>query len=235
MASANRQGRRPQGGTEDLTAALRRTVVDGAYPPGHRLVQEELADRFGVSRIPLREAIRTLVGEGLLRAVPGLGTFVTELDLAEIDEIYELRRLIEPSFAPHVTDRVSRRDIGRFEEMAAEMDRVAHIGAAQWSRTNLAFHLDMYRLARLPMRYEFIAQMYHRLEPYSRFYVHGTDAYDRVQDEHKAMVAALVDGNADELAQQILLHIDGGQCGLHEAWRNNAELLHDYWVGHGGR
>ncbi|GAA4078191.1 MULTISPECIES: GntR family transcriptional regulator [Actinomadura] len=217
-------------GADAITAELRQAVVDGVYPPGHRLVQEELADRFGVSRIPLREAIRTLVGEGLLRSEPGRGTFVTVLDLAEIDEIYDLRRLIEPSFAEHVTERVSRRDIARFAAMADDMDRVAETGAVAWSRTNLAFHLDMYRLSRLPLRYETISRLYHRLEPYSRYYVHGTGAYERVQCEHRAMVQALADGDVEELARQIVLHIDGGQRGLHAAWENSSPSFQSYWA-----
>jgi DNA-binding GntR family transcriptional regulator len=211
-----------------VTDQLRRAVLEGIYPPGHRMKQEELADRFGISRIPLRDALRTLVGEGLLRSEPGRGTYVTVLDLDEIDDIYDLRRLVEPSFAEHVVDRVSRRDIGRFEQMAEAMDRVDLTGAAAWSRTNLAFHLDMYRLSRLSVRYEVISQMYHRLEPYSRFYVHGTSAYDRVQREHRAIVQALIDGDAEELARQIVLHIDGGQQGLRAAWEKGATPA-EYW------
>ncbi|MFJ1747712.1 GntR family transcriptional regulator [Streptomyces sp. NPDC088116] len=217
-------------GADALTGELRRLIVEGVYPPGHRLVQDELADRFGVSRIPLREAMRTLASEGLLRSTPGRGTFVTALDLDEIDEIYNLRRLVEPSFAEHVTERVSRRDIGRFDSMATEMERVAETEADSWSRTNLAFHLDMYRLSRLPLRYEIISGMYHRLEPYSRFYVHGTSAYERVQREHAAMVQALADGDAEELARQIVAHIDGGQQGLHAAWENSSTAIQAYWA-----
>jgi DNA-binding GntR family transcriptional regulator len=211
-----------------VTEQLRRAVLEGVYPPGHRMKQEELADRFGVSRIPLRDALRTLVGEGLLRSEPGRGTYFTMLDLDEIDDIYDLRRLVEPSFAEHVMERVSRRDISRFEQMAEDMDRVDLTGAAAWSRTNLAFHLDMYRLSRLSVRYEVISQMYHRLEPYSRFYVHGTSAYERVQREHRAMVQALVEGDAEELARQIVLHIDGGQQGLHGAWEKGG-TPQEYW------
>lgn len=204
--------------TDSVTAQLRTAILDGVYPPGFRLVQEEIAERFGISRIPLREALRTLTGEGLLRSTPGRGTFVTALDLAEIDEIYDLRRLIEPSFAEHVTEWISRKDVSRFDAMVSEMDRVRDIGATEWSRINMAFHLDMYRLARLPMRYQVITQTYHRVEPYSRFYVHGTPAYERVQREHKDMVMALADGDPDALATHILAHIDGGQQGLHRAW-----------------
>jgi len=209
----------------DIADELRSAIVQGVYPPGHRLVHEELADRFGVSRIPLREAIRTLVGEGLMYSRPGSGTFVTKLDLPEIDEIYDLRRLVEPSFAEHVVHRSSRADVARLRSMTAELDDVEHLGSDNWSRINFAFHLDMYRLAGLPMRYEVISRLYHQLEPYSRYYVHTTHAMDRVQDEHKAMVAALADGDAEELGRQIHAHIDGGQRGLRAAWYERAELF----------
>lgn len=216
------------GGPHRITEQLREALLEGVYPPGHRMKQEELAERYGVSRIPLRDALRTLSGEGLLRSDPGRGTYVTMLDLGEIDDIYGLRRLVEPSFAEHVVEWVSRRDISRFEQMAESMDRVDETGASAWSRTNLGFHLDMYRLSRLSVRYEVISQMYHRLVPYSRYYVHGTSAYERVQCEHRAMVQALIDGDAEELARQIVLHIDGGQQGLHAAWANRVSLR-DYW------
>ncbi len=207
----------------DIADELRAAIVEGVYPPGHRLVHEELAARFGVSRIPLREAVRTLVGEGLVQSPPGRGTFVTELDLAEIDEIYDLRKLVEPSFSDHVVQRCSRADINRFREMTDQMDRVEELGSEGWSRVNFAFHLDMYRLAGLPMRYEVISRLYHQLEPYSRFYVLSTHALDRVQDEHKAMVAALAEGDARALAEQINAHIDGGQRGLRDAWHVRAD------------
>jgi DNA-binding GntR family transcriptional regulator len=212
----------PRGGSKrspnDIADELRAAIADGVFPPGHRLVHEELADHFGVSRIPLREAIRTLVGEGLLQSPPGQGTFVTALDLAEIDEIYDLRKLVEPSFSEHVVQGGSRADVARLGKMVERMDQIEQLGSEGWSRLNFAFHLDMYRLAGLPMRYEVISRLYHQLEPYSRFYVHTTHALDRVQAEHKAMVAALAEGDAGELSRQIFAHIDGGQRGLRAAW-----------------
>lgn len=212
-------------GPNDIADELRAAIAEGMFPPGHRLVHDELADRFGVSRIPLREAIRTLVGEGLVQSPPGRGTFVTALDLAEIDEIYDLRKLVEPSFSEHVVQRCSRADMARLGEMVERMDRIEQLGSEGWSRLNFAFHLDMYRLAGLPMRYEVISRLYHQLEPYSRFYVHSTHALDRVQAEHKGMVAALTEGDAVELSRQIFAHIDGGQQALRAAWNRSSPML----------
>jgi DNA-binding GntR family transcriptional regulator len=208
-------GSRP---TPDAIAdAIRTAVAQGVYRPGQRLLQEELADRFGVSRIPLREAMRTLVAEGLVVS-DSSGTYVNSLDLARIDEIYDLRRLVEPSFAGPVVNHSSRADTARFAEMAERMDERDRIGSDEWSRINFAFHLDMYRLANLPLRYEVMSRLYHQLEPYSRYYVHATSAIARVQCEHHAMVDSLREGDAEKLAEQIIAHIDGGQDGLRRAW-----------------
>jgi len=206
-----------------IASALRSSISDGTFAPGDRLVQEELAERFGVSRIPLREAMRTLAGEGLLTTQPGGGTFVTSLNLDEIDEIYDLRRLIEPSFAEHVIERISRAEIRKLDELVQAMDDVDAVGTDQWSRTNFEFHLAMYRIAALPLRFETLSRLYHQLEPFSRYYVHGTHAIDVVQHEHHSMMSALVAGDAAELEKQIIAHIDGGQAGLRAAWSTAAQ------------
>jgi DNA-binding GntR family transcriptional regulator len=205
---------------DGIADSIRVAVAEGVYRPGQRLLQDELADRFGVSRIPLREAVRTLIAEGLLNSDSYNGTFVAALDLSKVDEIYDLRRLVEPSFAEHVVENCSRADVSRLSEMVQKMDDIDSIGSDSWSRINFAFHLDTYRLANLPIRYEVISRLYHQLEPYSRFYVHSTHALGRVQCEHHKMVDALREGNAEDLARQIVAHIDGGQEGLRSAWAN---------------
>jgi DNA-binding GntR family transcriptional regulator len=119
-----------------------------------------------------------------------------------------------------VVENCSRADIARLTEMVEGMDDIDAIGSDAWSRINFAFHLDTYRLANLPIRYEVISRLYHQLEPYSRYYVHSTRAFPRVQCEHHAMVDALRTGDAEEFARQITAHIDGGQSGLRSAWSN---------------
>ena len=84
---------------DEIASAVRRAVLERVIHPGQVLNQEELAKWFGVSRIPLREALRTLVGEGLIIIKPGLGAIVTELDLEAVDELYGLRLRLEPPLA----------------------------------------------------------------------------------------------------------------------------------------
>lgn len=79
-----------------VTEALRNGIIRSDLPPGQRLVQEQLAERFGVSRIPLRDALRRLEAEGLVRIDPRKGTaYVAELSLKDVEEIYELGIMVE--------------------------------------------------------------------------------------------------------------------------------------------
>ena len=79
-----------------IADALRRDILDGVLAPGTRVRQERLAEEYGASRVPVREAIRVLEGEGLVTVVANTGAWVSRLSLAECDELYRVRERIEP-------------------------------------------------------------------------------------------------------------------------------------------
>lgn len=74
---------------------IRQLILDGQFQPGARLLEEELAQRVGVSRTSIRDCLRRLAGEGLVRTEGNRGTFVTEFSNAEVDEIFQLRAVLE--------------------------------------------------------------------------------------------------------------------------------------------
>src|SRR4028119_1981958 len=86
---------------------LRRRIVDGEFKAGFQLRQDALAAEFGVSRIPVREALMQLEAEGLVKILPHRGAIVSELSTEEVQELFELRALLEPRLlrasAPHLT------------------------------------------------------------------------------------------------------------------------------------
>ncbi len=86
----------PRSVEEVVTEALRNAILQGILAPGERLAQSQLADQLGVSRIPLRDALRRLEVEGLVRLDGRRGAWVTSLDERDITEIYELRLMFEP-------------------------------------------------------------------------------------------------------------------------------------------
>ncbi|MCA3423086.1 MAG: GntR family transcriptional regulator [Roseomonas sp.] len=90
---------------EQAYLTLRRCLADGTYPPGAHLREEDLATQLGVSRTPIREALRRLDAEGWLRVVPNQGAFAAEWSLPEMIEIFDLRAMLESHAAEHAAKR----------------------------------------------------------------------------------------------------------------------------------
>ena len=127
---------------------LRRAIVAGALAPGERLVQTDLAERMGVSVTPLREALRDLVGEGLVRLDPHRGATVREVDVDEAREVYELRLVLEPMAARLAAERATEEEIAAAERLQAAMD--AETDPQRGLQLNQDFHLLLIDAARSP-------------------------------------------------------------------------------------
>lgn len=106
---------------QQLTATLRASILHGDFPPGSRLRQVEVADRFGVSPVPLREALTALEREGLVTRRPRRGWYIVQLDEDEIREIFELRMMLEPKAVQDALARISDEEVARLEALAARL------------------------------------------------------------------------------------------------------------------
>ena len=132
---------------------LRSEILRGRHRRGDRLRQEEVAARLAVSTTPVREALRDLVGEGLIELDAHRGAIVRGLTLGELREIYELRILLEPMLVARTVDGVTEDQLGRARGVQALLD--AGPAPEQWAALNEAFHAVLHesgqatRLARL--------------------------------------------------------------------------------------
>src|SRR5712692_3961378 len=108
--------------TQDLVlTSMREGILTAALPPGTRLRQERLAEMFGTSRIPVREALRALEYEGLVTSLPYRGFTVTELDADDIEEVYDLRILLESHAVRLAVPLITDEDLQILEGLYAEM------------------------------------------------------------------------------------------------------------------
>jgi len=137
-----------QQGTLAETAAdmLRSRIVSGSLQPGEHLVEVEIARRLGISRGPVREAMMKLRAEGLLREEPRRGSFVMELTLRDIREIYDLRAAIEAHAARRIIQHADQDALTRLSELVTEL-RAAAAGNDReaFARLDLAFHEELTR------------------------------------------------------------------------------------------
>lgn len=199
---------------DEIASALRKAVHERAIPPGHALNQDELARQYGVSRIPLREALRTLAGEGLVIMKPGLGAVVTELKPEEVEELYSLRLRLEPALAPDIVEHVRRRDV---EDLARLVETMAAYTPAQfeeWSSANYRFHRLLYELSEQRHAVRLVVQVLNLVEPYVRMHAHVLGSRPRIQQARADTVEALREGDAGRLETIIADAIQRGRAEL---------------------
>lgn len=132
--------------SEDAYRQLKDAIRKGRLAPGTRVREVEIADRFGISRTPAREAIRRLESEGLISFVPRHGAVVAKLDHQETMELYDLREILEGSAAAFAARHASPAEIEELEELiSAEPDLAGK--PDQLADLNQLFHAALYRAA----------------------------------------------------------------------------------------
>lgn len=188
---------------DQIATALRRAFRERAIPPGQALNQDELARRYGVSRIPLREALRTLVGEGLIIMKPGLGAVVTELNVGEVQELYGLRLQLEPPLAADIVEHLARRDIDDLARLVEAMRALDAEQSEEWSSLNYRFHRRLNELSGRRHAVRLVVQVLNLVEPYARVHAHVLGSRPQMQQERVDMVQALRDADAARVRELI--------------------------------
>jgi DNA-binding GntR family transcriptional regulator len=124
-----------------LEREIEQVILSGEYNPGDRINEKELAFRFGISRGPVREALRTLEATGLVEQVPNRGVFVRKLTAAQADDIYEVRAALFALAGRLLAERATDEDVARLRAFVLAMDE--DIGAddfESYARANFALH-----------------------------------------------------------------------------------------------
>ena len=188
---------------------LRRRILDGEFPAGFQLRQDVLAEQFGVSRIPLREALVQLEAEGLVKIVPHRGAVVSELSLAEIEELFELRALIEPRLLRRSAARLTAADFEQLRQIldqySAEL-RAEHVH--RWGEMNTQLHMLLYRHAEQPRSMGLVANLLQECDRHTRLQLSLTDGMERAEREHAEIVRLCADGRIEEASGLLQAHID---------------------------
>lgn len=134
---------------EVVAGRMRTEILDGSLPPGSKLIETELADRFGTSRGPVREAIRELAREGLVAEVPRRGTLVSTLTARDLAEVYAIREGLELTASKAVIERAGDADLEKLAGPLEALDAARRAGAdyAAIAEHDFAFHRGFVALA----------------------------------------------------------------------------------------
>jgi DNA-binding GntR family transcriptional regulator len=197
---------RDQSSTPDgIAAALREAIRGGWFKDGQRLRQDELAADLGVSKIPIREALRRLEAEGLVTLLPNRGAVVTPVSPEEAQEIVELRLALE-SLALRLA--MPKADAGLVRRAGAVLDDLdGETDVSRWSGLNWEFHALLYQPAGRPRLLELIRQLHVQVDRYMRIILSTLHHQDRSQEEHRALLSAYQQGDAARAVDILTEHI----------------------------
>jgi DNA-binding GntR family transcriptional regulator len=193
--------------TGDFVAdALRSAILSGGFEGGEQLNQVDLAAHFGVSRVPVREALRRLQAEGLVSAEPHRPVVVIGHTKATISEIFELRALLEGFLLTKAAPNLDEARLARLEELCERMDKTRSHG--KWLEANREFHRELLAGAKAEIGPEILAQLTARVERYLRPRG-GIDRARTAGREHRRIVQLLRKGDVDGAREELERHIRG--------------------------
>lgn len=188
-----------------VASVLRAEILQGDVAPGARLSQQGTAERFGVSRIPVRDALAILAGEGLVRPSTNATAVVTGMSIAELQELYELRQAIEPLATQLAVPNVGRADILSMQHQLDIMR--TQTDARRWLAANAAFHAAVYRRANRPRMIELVEQLRRLTDRYMYVHLEVIGQTEHLDAEHLSILHAVERGDAVAAGQLTRDHL----------------------------
>jgi DNA-binding GntR family transcriptional regulator len=198
-----------QGGAVSLRVAgyLREAILSGEIVPGERIRQEEVAARFGTSRLPVREALRILEAEGLTEHHTHKGARVPRLDRHEVDVIYQMRERLEPLALAESLPHLGEEDFRRLEEIQARIE--ADTSVAEFLALDREFHLLTYAGCPIDQLSSMVVRLWNSTQHYRRTFMNLTGPARRwvVNAEHRLILDAVERRDAVDAERYLSGHI----------------------------
>lgn len=206
-ASITGVGSRPNS-AERVAVAMRSMLLRGELLPGEHVRQEDWAERLGVSRVPVREALKMLAAEHLLMHDPHRGYFVTRMQPSDMEQIYRIRQFLEPEILrsirwPNEEELASIR-----QDDAACIQAMRRGDLAEALTQEQHFYFSIYELSSLSFMVNEVKRLWSIADPYRTAAFAGMMAtdpnFDRLQTGHARILAALADHDAEAMVDQVV-------------------------------
>lgn len=195
---------------------IRRRILNETYPPGLQLKQDILAREFGMSRIPVREALLILEREGLIKILPHRGAIVAELTFDEVEELFNMRILLEPYLLERSAPAIPKE---AFERLWVIQDKYREAldndDIAEWNDLNKQFHMMLYQYADSPRIAGTVQNLLTECDIHTRIQLINIEGdRERAVAEHTAILRLCEEGRFEEASGLLRDHIDHIRTGL---------------------
>ena len=197
----------PETMVDGITERLRQAIITGAIRPRERIRVADLERKFGVSHIPIREALRRLQSEGFVEISPRRTTIAAGVDLSDLANIYDLRRIIEVEIGRRAVSRMTKSDIETVRRALVNFQAVANdpSSAEFWER-HRNFHWALLAPAANPTVQRVLDHLWQSSERYVRLFVSTFATMDTVMDLHVELYEACAGGDVTTFENALTRH-----------------------------
>ena len=195
--------------TEVVYQALREEISNGIFGPG-QIHLKKLADRFGVSAVPVREALRRLEAEGLVSFGPNRRITLNRLTQANLNEIFAIRIEVESLAVKHAVKGLNShpREVTNLKKLLLEMDQLES-RPGDWQTGNERFHKTIYSFSHMPRLESIIGSLWATSNPYIRLYIRSVHSFRQSQEEHREILRQIEAGQEDAASAMMRQHLAG--------------------------
>jgi len=195
---------------DEVFNTLRERILKGELKPGERLMEIQLADQLGVSRTPIREAIRMLELEGLVKMVPRKGAQVAKISREDLQDVLEVRKALDTLAIKLACERITEEEIVRLKEAEAEFEKSLKTGDfTQMAEADVLFHDVIHGASKNKRLKNMISNLAERIYRYRFEYIkQQSDGGKVLLEEHRKIVACIEARDLDASVKAIEIHID---------------------------
>lgn len=200
---------------QQVAERLRNRIFAHELAPGAWVDEQALAEQFGISRTPLREALKVLAAEGLVQLKPRRGCYVTEVSEQDLDEIFPVMAMLEGRCAREATLKASAADRQRLTDLHAELEQYAEANDAdRFFEANQQFHSALQELAGNRWLGQLIDETRKFIKLTRRDSLNLAGRLKQSLIEHRGILAAVQQGDADEASRLMHDHLLSGRAAL---------------------
>ena len=188
---------------------LRKAILTGELRPGERLMEIHLANRLGVSRTPIREAIRKLELEGLVTMIPRRGAEVAQITEKSMKDVLEVRRALDALCAELACDRISEEEMGKLEEACAGFEKATRTGdTTAIAKADVALHDIIVSATGNRRLVQLVNNLAEQMYRYRFEYIKDESQHERLVEEHRIIYESIRAKDREAAAAAAKMHID---------------------------
>lgn len=215
---------RPLTTQEVVLAELRREILSGGLRPGSPIRPDAIASRLQVSRVPVREALKILEGEGQVIYRPHQGYFVAELHLKDLVEIYRIRELLEGEAIRHAVPNLDEEELERMREAMDEMESLEDDQIMQMTTANRRFHFTLLEAAGMPHLQNQIRLLWNSTDPFRALYYMDEEHRRLANGQHREIFDAAAAGDVEAVIGHLDTHRRNAIDALKEILRKGSTI-----------